>query len=229
MRSIKKQEKLDLMMVKAIADGRWFHLKPLVEKGASIKYLKKPERDLIVSATDLNTFITLIELRVIDVDSIYYSKFGRTSLHEVAILGDEHRMRVLLARKAKVDSIDYSGNTPLLLASACGNKNVVESLLEARASINHRNQMGSTALHAAAKSGSLEIVECLIANGARPYFDLNVELPSAIAKKMLRCGIEEVHAKYDGTKLELEMEKLEAKYTPVIERLELYEGAMLTR
>jgi ankyrin repeat protein len=90
---------------------------------------------------------------------------GTTALMVAA--GDPAKVRLLLARDAKVDAQSRFGRTPLLVASAyAGNLESVELLLQAGAKATDQDQFGETALTSASKRGDAAVVEALIEAGA---------------------------------------------------------------
>lgn len=62
-----------------------------------------------------------------------------------------------------INTPDYNGNTPLILASRYGNTDIVNALLSTpQIDINHANRFGSTALIAATRNGHIEIATNLL-------------------------------------------------------------------
>lgn len=68
---------------------------------------------------------------------------------------------------ANVNTTNYSGNTPLIIASGYGLKDIAEYLLKNKANVNvANNNFGQTALMVASTRGDVEIVKLLIAHKA---------------------------------------------------------------
>ena len=76
-------------------------------------------------------------------------------------------VNLLLAEGAYVDSVDTTGNTPLMAASKIGNPRIVRILLAHDPSINAKNLNGETALMIAAKNGQYHIAQQLVGRGAK--------------------------------------------------------------
>lgn len=75
-------------------------------------------------------------------------------------------LNVLLAEDAPVDTVDESGNTPLMIASQIGNPRMTRIILAHNPEINVRNSDGETALMIAARHGVTQIVEQILGSGA---------------------------------------------------------------
>lgn len=77
-------------------------------------------------------------------------------------------LNVLLAEGAAVDTVDLTGNSPLMLAAKIGNPRMVEIILAHNPDLNRRNKIGYTALMIASSNGILSIVKDLKDHGADP-------------------------------------------------------------
>ena len=75
-------------------------------------------------------------------------------------------LNVHLAEGANVDTVDNTGNTPLMLAAKVGNPRMVRILLAHQPNINAKNLKGETALMIAAENGQYYIARQLIVRGA---------------------------------------------------------------
>lgn len=89
-------------------------------------------------------------------------KTRQSSLHCASQKG--HRLVVQLFSEAKelVNSMDRSGNTPLLLAARKGHQDTCDILLLAGANAKAKNARGRNALHMAVLSGNLKIAQRLL-------------------------------------------------------------------
>jgi receptor-interacting serine/threonine-protein kinase 4 len=75
--------------------------------------------------------------------------------------------KLLLARNAPVDGLDFRGRTALMLAVSNGKLQLAAALLRAGASATSRSSSaGRTALHYAALAGSVAAVQLLVKHGA---------------------------------------------------------------
>jgi hypothetical protein len=93
---------------------------------------------------------------------------GGAELIASAKLGENARVRELLAKGADVNASDRRGMTPLMWASAGGNLEAVQQLLERGATVDRRGLDGATALVLASANGFAEIVRTLLGRGADP-------------------------------------------------------------
>ena len=75
-------------------------------------------------------------------------------------------LNVHLAEGANVDTVDNTGNTPLMLAAKVGNPRMVRILIAHQPNINAKNLKGETALMIAAENGQYYIARQLIVRGA---------------------------------------------------------------
>ncbi|QOV90790.1 ankyrin repeat domain-containing protein [Humisphaera borealis] len=80
--------------------------------------------------------------------------------HQRVAEGDTKAVERLIELGADVNSVDRSGNTPLMVACSFGNSPVVKLLLSKGADPRRENRTGATALHAAA-GGLITSDECV--------------------------------------------------------------------
>ena len=70
-------------------------------------------------------------------------------------------VKVLLKARAKIDQVDISRSTPLMLAAGEGHHDVVGHLIASSASVDEKNLQNRTALHIASERGHMEVVKVL--------------------------------------------------------------------
>lgn len=87
-------------------------------------------------------------------------------MFESILNSDIVSVNVLLAEGADVNSIDNSGNTPLMLAIKIGNPRMIKLILAHNPDVNRKNKNGQTALMIANDNGLQEIADRLIKFGA---------------------------------------------------------------
>jgi len=75
-------------------------------------------------------------------------------------------LAVLVSVRADLNSADYDGNTPLLVASGGGHLELAKLLIDAGAGISDANREGNTPMLAASAGGYLELAKVLIDAGA---------------------------------------------------------------
>ncbi|GBM99853.1 Ankyrin-1 [Araneus ventricosus] len=91
-------------------------------------------------------------------------------LHIAAESGNINLVKLLIAKRHKIDSKTEFGLTPLHLATVMGHFEIVKALVVNGADVNVKDETGTTPLLDAASLGSLEIVDFLLQHGA----DINV-------------------------------------------------------
>lgn len=99
--------------------------------------------------------------------------YGRTPLHYVIMYYDRYKsndartcIKLFSQSKHDINLKDWSGLTPLNMASMQGNFKAIEVLLSHGASIDEPDRVGNTALHYASHRGDLESVKLLLNQGA---------------------------------------------------------------
>lgn len=99
----------------------------------------------------------------------------------------------LLAQGSRIEAVDDSGLSPLMMAATGGRTAVARRLLDLRADIDRASKMGSTALARAVVFGREQVVELLLSRGAGfgPTCDGISALHLGAA---LRCGVAVVHS-----------------------------------
>ena len=86
----------------------------------------------------------------------------RVPLHEAALYGDIHIIKLLVEHDADINAQDIGGNTPLHLAISNGEINGTEILVKMGANIATVNKQGQTPLHMASFHNQIEIVAFLL-------------------------------------------------------------------
>ncbi|MDR3690451.1 MAG: ankyrin repeat domain-containing protein [Fimbriimonas sp.] len=88
------------------------------------------------------------------------------SLLGAAILGDEGRVKALVASGVDVSASGSDGETALIKVAVYGHTELARVLIAAGANVNAKNKHSDTALTTAAYGGHRELVEVLVAAGA---------------------------------------------------------------
>lgn len=91
------------------------------------------------------------------------------------------RVKQLIKKQETPDVTDYSGNTPLIMASQFGKPKVVQFLIKQGANINAKNKGQATPLIMAAKQGHTKVIEILLNNGAEIGHQDEYDNKSALA------------------------------------------------
>ena len=93
----------------------------------------------------------------------------RLALHRAARDGDLAALPLPGRRvRRKLDPVDASGATPLMLAAHNGHAEVVRRLVELGSDPGVRDASGRTALHHGAEGGSARVIEALVSGGPDP-------------------------------------------------------------
>jgi len=91
---------------------------------------------------------------------------GKTALHIAAALGRSDFIQTLIDYKAPVNTLDLSGNSPVLEAAKGGHLAATTALVLAGADIHICNKYGNTPLSAAARNLCRDVCELLLMLGA---------------------------------------------------------------
>lgn len=171
-------------------------MKVLIDKGANVNAVseRSGETPLHMASTSVGAARLLIENGAI-VNVANYE--GVTPLHLSSRNGCADVVKLLIDKRANVDSINDNGDTPLLEASYCSATEdtgeaapptydyaaVVMMLVAKGANTNHANKNSETPLYRACDAGNQEIAEILIRKGA------DVNFPNKYGTTPLhRCG-----------------------------------------
>jgi ankyrin repeat protein len=87
--------------------------------------------------------------------------FSKPALNHAIDKNDIKMVKLLLKKKAKINSRDYFGNTPIMIAAASGNLEIVKILVENNANINDTNKYGWSVFMLAVSSGNKELLNYL--------------------------------------------------------------------
>lgn len=79
---------------------------------------------------------------------------------------DYTSLNILLSDGTDVDTVDKSGNTPLMVAAKIGNPRILTIILSHGPNLDMQNKSGKTALMIAAETGQLHVVKELVQRGA---------------------------------------------------------------
>ena len=94
---------------------------------------------------------------------------GRTALMRAAFFGHRPAVEALVARRARVDAVDFETATALHLAASAGEADVVRALAQAGADVDRRQDPdGRTPLFAAVEAGQAAAAQALLESGADP-------------------------------------------------------------
>lgn len=107
----------------------------------------------------------LAEARNADGDTVLHQAAGGRRGEEAAL----SIVRLVLAGGAEPETLNASGQSPLLYAAYAGYGRVVELLVGKGAAVDRRDTHGRTPLHYAAREGRARAVEVLLGSGADPF------------------------------------------------------------
>ncbi|XP_071325600.1 inversin isoform X5 [Trachinotus anak] len=95
-------------------------------------------------------------------------KYGGTALHAASLSGHVSTVKLLLEKRAMVDSLDVMKHTPLFRACEMGHRDVILTLIKGSTQVDLVDVDGHTALHWAALGGNAEVCQILMENGISP-------------------------------------------------------------
>jgi len=153
---------LQLMMKKAVSEGKLEIVKVLKNQGVSLSFKNEMEQSLLhISHPDCLEF--LLSLHQIEVE--LEDSCGQRAVHVFAKNGIPRALSILLNHKVLIDPLDQTESTPLLLASRGEGSDFSECvslLLEKGANPNAKNRNGKTPIHFGAFSGNVESLQFLL-------------------------------------------------------------------
>jgi ankyrin repeat protein len=148
--------------------GRLSKIVTYFEEGYNIEAKDENEDNLLKIASwygHINIVKYLVKICKVNINS--FDSDGDTSLSISSLLHFTNISIFLLEEGACIESSDYYGNTPLILASRYGNKEYTKILLlDFNANIDTKNNRGETSLIVSARLSYINIVKFLLKNGA---------------------------------------------------------------
>eukprot|EP00796_Vickermania_ingenoplastis_P004339 gene4339-3153_t len=96
---------------------------------------------------------------------------GYTALHFAAFNGDVALIDLLVSKGAELDTTNFDGNTPLVMAVKGRQPDAICALAKAGASLDKATSLGSTAIHHAASMGYIDCMKLLQELGANTTFE----------------------------------------------------------
>ena len=114
-----------------------------------------------------------------------------TPLHLACQEGNINIVRLLIERKASLNTADHKGASPLLVAVEAGAIDLVSMLLSAGASPCTYKNSGATCLHAAARRGHHDILSLLLT--ALNTKKNRSNMKNVVNRTMKRCGSSALH------------------------------------
>jgi hypothetical protein len=168
----------DTALLVAAAKGHIAVIDTLLAHGASVNARNRAGDCSVLVAARGAHWAVLRRLAVVKGAALNVNdtRNQESALHFAARYGDAGVCKLLIQRKADVNSLDLSNYTPLCRAAWRGDEGIVSMLLSARARVNTRaGQSGETALMLAIRGEFPSCVEELVAAGARGVANLSFE------------------------------------------------------
>ena len=139
----------------------------LIAKGANLDAVDaNGDSVLIVACREDHSELALQLIDKVDVNIQNKEVEGSTTaLHYACEKGWQDVMSKLIAKGAKVDTVDANGDSALILACKEGHSKIALQLID-KADVNIQED-GNTALHLACEQGWEDVVSKLIAKGAK--------------------------------------------------------------
>ena len=132
----------------------------------------------IIESKEVDKHKVLKKMLLLGSDPNLKDSNGWTALHYAAQIGDLESVKILIDKKANINSFSNNGRTALHLAAKMNRKNVVDYLIDkilekhksdSQMYINAKDEHGCTPCHLAAKEGNTSCLESLLSKGADKY------------------------------------------------------------
>ena len=132
----------------------------------------------IIESTEKNKHDVLQKMLLLGSDPNIKDSNGWTALHYAAQNGDFESVKILIDKKADINSFSNNGRTPLHLAAKMNRKKIVNYLVDkilekyksnSQIYLNAKDEHGCTPSHLAAKEGNIPCLEILLSKGADKY------------------------------------------------------------
>ena len=136
-------------------------IRVLQAKGAQ-QNLEDSDKNLPIHRAAWDGHFEVAEHFVSDANINAQDCLGRTPLNVSALRGHENIIRLLLARKARVDLDDDEGTTPLMNAVQMNKVTIAKLLIENGANVHAKDKGHRTILHRAARNGDYDLVKLLL-------------------------------------------------------------------
>jgi len=157
----------------AAASGNADMVELLIKKGAHTHLTSKEGWTVLgwVIATKADYSLTVIELllKAGAKSTIFNEQEKEQPIHQAALKGDFHLLKLLLKYGADINAQNASGLTALYIAAMEYHIDCLEYLLASNALVNTRDSNGHTPLHCAAYDGSYLTFKLLVEAGADVY------------------------------------------------------------
>jgi hypothetical protein len=173
-----RDQRGDTALLVAAAKGHIAVIDTLLAHGASVNARNRAGDCSVLVAARGAHWAVLRRLAIVKGAALNVNdtRNQESALHFAARYGDAGVCKLLIQRKADVNSLDVSNYTPLCRAAWREDEGIVSMLLSARATLHTRaGQSGETALMLAIRGEIPSCVEQLVAAGARGVASLSFE------------------------------------------------------
>ncbi|XP_033118282.1 ankyrin-1-like [Anneissia japonica] len=160
----------------------------LLRYGANVNLTEKENFSVLMVAAQNNHVEVAKELLVYGVDIAQKNDYGHDALFKAVQNNNVDIVRLLLKHGAPVNSVDISGNTPLIESCRVSDSiDIVNVILDEGADVNKQGEDGFSALMCACKSGSTSIADLLILHNA------SLELTNDLGRDAFHIAIYNAH------------------------------------
>lgn len=163
---INKRDKNGMSALMHAADaGNVKSFNQLLKFKANFKFKNKKKKTLIDIAQEKNRLSIISSIIKSNIIQISNTKLKQLLFSAVSN-GNLQTIKMIDKKGIKLNVIDKSGNTLLMLSSSKGFYNTSKFLIKRKININTKNKHGNTALILAAQTGKYKIVELLLKSKA---------------------------------------------------------------
>ena len=193
--SVLSREEQEALLHHACREGDAIVACTLLKNGCSVSILSKEEQEklLHLACHEGDVFVARTLLENGYSVSIQSAKEQEELVHRVCRNGDVFVIEALLVSGCNINCSDFSGDTPLMVATEQGHEEVVKKLILAGANLGMQTASGNTALHTAATCDHIQCGILLAEGGASVRTKNNLaKTPLELAKIEFKEAIKQV-------------------------------------
>jgi ankyrin repeat protein len=179
---VRETPKVEVALIKAIAEGRVDDAKQLLDKGADVNAADSDGTTALIQAAEGTAYLpnngpTMAMLLEKGVNVDAQDKLGRTALYRATAEGKDEAVRLLIGHKANLNQKANDGSTAVMEAVIFGRVPALKLLLDSGADVNIADTQGTTPL--------------MIASEGTAYMPNNAPLVIALLEKNARVDAQD--------------------------------------